>query len=77
MNCNEMDFSVPDVIRSIRYHLEAYENLGIIVPPFRITRRELKEMWNFHKKKGFVSLDSFYDEMISYMGVYIEVVTVG
>lgn len=61
----------------IKLHSEAYQAIGKEIPPYRATRKELKE-W-FEKNRIYVpQMDNgdkpHYDEMGHYLGVEIEVV---
>lgn len=62
----------------IHNHISVYENMGLPIPPYRATRQELKNAWPFIKPLILELKDNtHYDDIKFYMGVEIEVVTIG
>lgn len=67
----------PDIFERIAEHEFVYEALDKFVPPFRITRPELKVIYHHCKKLGLMPVDQHYDDIRYWMGVQLEVVTIG
>ncbi len=69
-----------EIMEMVDLHRIVYQTLGKEVPKFRITRSELKILWQILKvtipKKENNELPH-YDECTYLMGVELEIVTIG
>ena len=67
-----------DILQLINDHANAYNSIGREIPPYRITRTELKSAWPILKPLLIPSnKDVHYDDLCYFMGVKIEIVTLG
>lgn len=66
-----------DINAAITLHEFAYVNGNLQVPPFRITRPELKELLAYTIKNKEIPADQHYDDIRCWRGVELEIVTKG
>lgn len=67
-----------NVLEAINNHINVYQDAGQVPPPYRVTRKELKAVWRELKQMlQPTDKEVFYDDLVSFMGVDIEVVTIG